>query len=913
VNFRQLSKAFLFAAFPTVHAFASFSFVASALAAPGAPTVPLPTQRPPRPQPSPSAGGSAQGTTNLAGPTIVPGTPPSGAGGNQPTLTAKGADAKGETKIPPGKWRGKLDFSKVQLGELVKFIADLTQRNFIVPEKLKGNTITLICPTDLTVDEAYRAFLSALEANDITLVKVGKFYKLVASGDAAKSPIPTYTDDNVDIPPNDNIVTKVMRLEHSDATAISNILGNFKSKIAQVAVYAPTNALIISEWASNLVRLEKIITKLDTEGTNDQIHLMAVKYATASEVAQRLTELFDVKKGAGGGGGARSAGAPPATPGAPAAGGTGNDDMLSIQKLIPDDRTNQLIIVANEYSFRQLEDVIRRLDVPVGEDTGQIRVIPLQNANAEDLASTLSSLSTGQPKKKAGAPGTAAAQPVQGPQGGAQGAGSASLFEGDVKITADKATNALLVIASPSDYRSVKRMVDQLDIPRRQVFIEAAIMEVSISNEQNLGTQWYAPFPNPVPQSLFGANATQALPGVINGPSFGGQNLLTQAINPLSLLQTFGGALVGISGPGIPVQIPSITAGGVAQTINVPAFALVLRALQTSSNANVISTPYLLATDNEEAKIEVGTKEPFAKGLGAGASLGSAAGGLGALSGLLGGTTGTSALSGLGGALGGLGGLGFGGQSQIERIDVSLDITLTPHVNDSDRVMIEIDQKLEDITGKRTIGGVDFPVTSKRAVKSKVILEDQQTVVLGGLIKDNVTESVSGYPILSDIPIIGWLFKTKSTTRTKSNLLIVITPYIVRTKDDFRRIYERKLAEYKAYQDLVYADSKEYKPYVDFARKSGPVAKMAKHVKKEMTAIENGGRGDVGDVLVAPSGTDMTTGTKNEPSLQPTQNDTQSPQATDTKPGVILDAAPPKPQENPNPEDESRPEKIEVQ
>ncbi|MCC6806857.1 MAG: type II secretion system secretin GspD [Deltaproteobacteria bacterium] len=828
-----------------------FCFTSTSLSAFAAPKPPIPIMpqfKPLKPGAAPPPGSIIPGSTggqppspSQPPPTTTPqlpgNTPPGNVAGNPagndvPKIDAKAAQAK-------GRW--KFDFNKVQISEIVKLISEITQRNFIIPEKIKGNAVTIISPQDVTADEAYRAFLSALEVNDITIVKVGKFYKLVPSADAAKSPIPTYTNDKDEVPPNDNIVTKIIHLQHSDATTISNILNNFKSKVAQLAVYPPTNAIIVSEWGSNLVRMEQILKNLDTEGTNDQIHLKAIKYATASEMATKLGELFDVKKG-------------PKTPGAmpvpqpSGVPGQNVDDTLSISKLIPDDRTNQLIIVANDFAYRQLEELIMKLDVPVGEDTGQVRVISLQNANAEDLAGTLSSLASGQPKKRATGP-----SPPGGTPAAPAGGGSASLFEGDVKITADKATNSLLVIASPADFRSVKRMVDQLDIPRRQVFIECAIMEVTISNDQSAGLQWYAPLPQISPPA--GSDLTKSLPGVVNGPQYGGSGLLSQALSPLTMLNAFGGALAGISGPGIPVEIPPLVAGGATTKITVPSFAVILRALQTSSNANVISTPYLLATDNEEAKIEVGSKEPFAKGLGAGASLGGGGGGLGALGGLLGGATGgaTNALAGLGG-LGGALGIG---QSQIERIDVSLDITLTPHINDSDRVLLEIDQKLEDIVDHRNIGGVDFPVTSKRSVKSKVVLEDQQTVVLGGLIKDNVTESVSGYPILSDIPIIGWLFKTKSTTRKKSNLLVVITPYIVRTRTDFQRIYERKYAEYKAYQELVYADSKDYRAYIDFNKKNGPFALMAKQVKKEMNEIQNGGKGDSGDVIVAPHGVDM--------------------------------------------------------
>lgn len=795
-----------------------------------------PPNSPPRPIVPPNIGSKRPG--NLTGPG---GAPPKVEGTSVLAGSGSGGGAKdSEMKAAAKTGRFHFDFNKAPITDIVKLISEITQKNFIIAEKVKGQQLTIMCPKAVTQDEAYKAFLSALEANDITLVKAGAFYKLIQSQDAAKNPIPTFVGNKEEVPPTDQMVTKLMRLQHADANGISQILKTFASKYAQIAVYQPTNSLIISEYGSNLVRLEDLLTNLDTEGSNDQIHLLKVQYAAATDMAQRLTELFDVKKAAG------KSGSP--TP-PPAAGGPGGsnvaDETLSISKLIADERTNQLIVVANEYAFKQIKDIMSKLDVPVGEETGQVRVISLQNANAEDLASVLSSLAQGASGTKKGkaAPGA----PPPAPAAGAGGQ-SATLFEGEVKITADKATNSLVVIASPRDFRSLKRMVEQLDLPRRQVFVELAIMEVTNSDTLNVGTQWYSGV-------AAGSGAPEGLRngvGVINSPASGNGGLITQAINPATLLGAFGGALAGFAGTPINIPGPNNT------SISLPSFAILLRALQESSNANVISTPYLLATDNEESVIEVGQKIPFASGVG-----GFGGGGLGGLAGLAGGLTGGNT-AGIGSALSGLGGLGgLGLGTQIQRIDVSLKISMTPHINDSDRVMIELDQTLEDLIDEKPINGVPIPVTAKRQVKSKVVVEDQQTIVLGGLIRDTIKESVTRYPLLGDIPILGWLFKTKRTTKDKSNLFLVLTPYIIRQRADYQRIYERKQKEYRSFVDMFYSNNKEYRATIDFSHKNGPLALLSKQVNKELDKTENGGKTE-GDVVVVP-------GTATETINDPTQ------------------------------------------
>jgi general secretion pathway protein D len=299
------------------------------------------------------------------------------------------------------------------------------------------------------------------------------------------------------------------------------------------------------------------------------------------------------------------------------------------------------------------------------------------------------------------------------------------------------------------------------------------------------------------------------------------------ALSPTGLLGLAGGSMAGIVGK-------ELTIGD----LTIPSFGMILKWLEVDSNAQVLSTPHILTTDNEEAVIEVGKKVPFRRG----SSMGSSA-----LAGALGGAAGSSALGGLGGSLGALGGGMF---SSVDRIDVSLRLAITPQINARNRIRLEVEQKIEDVTGidKTT----ETPLTSNRSIKSVVVVEDQQTIVLGGLMRDNITEGESKVPLLGDLPIIGWLFKTRTKKVEKVNLLLVLTPYIVRGVEDFQNILERKMEEHEEFTADYYGRQKQYRAHIDYRRKVGPLARLGRAVEREQTRIENGGDGGSDEVLVRP-------------------------------------------------------------
>ncbi|HZI07304.1 MAG TPA: type II secretion system secretin GspD, partial [Archangium sp.] len=401
--------------------------------------------------------------------------------------------------------------------------------------------------------------------------------------------------------------------------------------------------------------------------------------------------------------------------------------------------------------------------------------------------------------------------------GGSPGGGSAELFAGEVKISADKGTNSLVIVASAADYKNIVQVIQQLDMPRRQVFVEAVIMEVNLDRNSEFGINFHSGYrlktdEGSVP-GLFGTKYTkQGLP-----PSFS-----------LANLANFGGFLAGLQGPVIP-ELKNLG-------IDIPAFGVVIHALQQSSDVNVLSTPHILTSDNEEAEITVGQNVPFQAGftpssLGSGLGSGSGAGGLN-----------PSLLAGLGG----LGSL----YAPITRQNVELKLTVKPQINESDYIRMAITEQTEEIASTDPVLG---PTTSKRSAKTTVVARDQETVVIGGIMQDRTIESVTKVPVLGDVPLIGHLFRDTTRRKTKTNLLLFLTPYIIRDQDDFRRIFERKMKERQQFVEQFYGQVPGYDVAVDFSRKPGPLSRMNQSVLKERQRAENGGPGANGERIIAPS------------------------------------------------------------
>jgi general secretion pathway protein D len=698
---------------------------------------------------------------------------PAGADAPKPAIGPNGkplADTQGLSQFETGieySPRGEGDrvafsLEDADLPELVRVIGQLTGKRFIFGGKVRNIKATVFSPTKVTVAEAYQAFLSILEANGLTVVPHGRFYKIVESPDA-KMGAPVYVAGQAGSV-EDRYITRIHRLRHVSADDVANVLGHFKSKDGDITVYGPGNLLIITDTGTNIQRMMRILEDVDLGGVGDQIWIEPVHYGMASDIQARLEEVFDLK------------GAAAAKDKAGLTVASGSD--LHIAKILADDRSNSLVIISTERAYLRILEFIKQLDVPLRTGEGEIHVLALQHADALELSKTLNEIVTGAASAGTGggAPGKAGSTPL-------------AIFESGVKVSADKSTNSIVVTSSLRDFANLRTVIDKLDQPRRQVFIEAVIMDLTIDRENQFGVSFHA------------ADTATSPVGTGQSLIFGGLNPFKTIGLPTPGDPTFNALALGIRGPDIPGSANLLGTG-----VSIPAFGVLLNALASTNDADILSTPHILATDNVPAEINVGQNIPLQTNFG----------GIGSLPGLGG------AAGGAAGALGALGGFGGFGAT-APRQDIGTKVKIVPHLNDSDEVRLEVTEEISDVTGQQPIGTLGVVPFSKRTAQTQLVVKDQQTVVIGGLVRNRIAHTETKIPLLGDIPVLGVLFRSSSSAMQKSNLILVLTPYIIREQSDLRTVFERKMQERQEFLDhyFVFSDQTEYEPPKDYSRMNG--------------------------------------------------------------------------------------------
>lgn len=692
-----------------------------------------------------------------------------------------------------------LDF-KGDIRELVSAISKATCRNFIIPEKLTAAKFEIHSVTPVTAEEAWRAFLSALAASDLTVVQLGRYFRVAPVADGAHAAVPLY-EEKEEGPLNDRVITQIFRLEHApDADAVVRFLTPFKSTSGQLAAFPGTGTLIVTDFGTVIDRLRRILAEIDRPGAAEQVHVVPVDHATPTLLAERLNQILDASKANAG---------TPAHPGGQAPAGHGAEPA----KILADDRSGQLVVIAAEPAFDRIMDLKKRLDVPGQGTDAQVQVIHLKHAEAEKLAATLVALAQGKPSAiKSGPAGMAGPGGVAslgragepGPSAGLTGAGS---FQGEVRITASKETNSLLVVASRSDMALLREVIARLDVPRLQVFVEAVIMEIAKNGDRQLGASFHLG----LPLKIFDTRS----PAVFSSAPAAGFSSLGATLDPTSLLNVLGLA-ASLRGGTIP-GTSNLVAGGI------PAIGLLLQALQTTNEVNVVSMPWLLSQDTVEATIKVVRKVPYSSGLP------------------------ISALSSLvaGGSAPSIAALGAG---TVQKEPIGLTLKITPQVRDEDYVSLEVHQELSEFEG--TEASTKAPITSTRDLENSVLVHNEDTVVLGGLEKngDSVTEGKT--PLLGDLPLLGWLFKHQDRTDEKVNLVLLLTPHIIRRPDDLQAIFERKMKERQEFAARFYGDVQDYRAAIDWSRKLGPVASLRQAIHHGLEKAENGGAGAPGEEVI---------------------------------------------------------------
>lgn len=644
-------------------------------------------------------------------------------GGGSPTSTR----AQGAPKEPPsirindetgeGSKEVVTDFNfpDAEIMDIAKTLGKLTGKNFILDKNVKGR-VTIISNSPITVGDAWKAFLTALDINGFTLIPSGKYIRVARQRDARDKQLRTYTGNFS--PNTDAMITRVFQLRYIGSEEVARTFRSFMPANSRIIPHEQTNTVIVTDTGANVEKLAKMLEILDVEGFDSGIEVLSVKYASAVELSKLIDQLLPGTQATGAGGRPR-----PGTANQFAARRTKEGGVVNA--IMPDERTNSLIIHANNMGFRQVKQLIDKLDrkVPISTAGGKVHVIYLQFAVAEEIATTLNNLSGGgggsRPAAVPGATGGTGVNPT-----------TAALFEGNIRISADKSTNSLVVTASPSDFATIQRVVARLDIPRDEVYVEAIIMELSTEDSFN-----------------FSSNI--AVPGKGLGFLPAGKDFVDFITSP------FGskGFVLGM-GKGQEVDVPVN-----GTTVKIKSVMGLVKALQTNAKANILATPQILTMDNTEAEFESGETIPVA----------------------------TSTVS-QQGVTGG-----------ITPQKISLKLKIKPQINKtSNFVKMEITANMQDFSSREISsqvaaqGGV---ATIERNAKTNVFVADSDTVVLGGLVRDNQTKQVSKIPLLGDIPLLGWLFRSTQTTNRKTNLLIFITPQIVRQYDKVRAILDKKLKE----------------------------------------------------------------------------------------------------------------------
>jgi general secretion pathway protein D len=610
-----------------------------------------------------------------------------------------------------------VNLKDTDIQELIKFVADATGKTIVVDPSVKGK-VRVVSSNPVSAPELYQLFLSILEVHGFTAVLSGDVVRVIQNKDARSAPV-RVKDDRA-AATTDEYVTAVIRLDNISAAKLIPVLRPLVPQQAHMAAYAPSNAIIISDISSNIDKIRDIIERMDKTAVQ-QTDIIKLRYAVAADVVKMLDQLNKSE--------AKAAG--------------GEQETL----LVADERTNSVLVSGDELERARMRKLVDHLDTPL-EQSGNVKVIYLEYANAKDVAEVLTKvmkniveMDTSEGAKPAG------------------GSGSST-------IEADEGTNSLIITADTDEMAALEAVIARLDIRRAQVLVEAIIVEMEMKDGEDLGLQWLFASNEGYYGSNINANDTRA--------ARIGEAVLPPRDNDSATdddfdLGTLAGALA--STPGLSL--------GWGQLDDSLSMTVILSALKEQDNANILSTPSLLTLDNQEAFITVGQNVPFVTG-----SFTNSGGGDGAQNPF----------------------------QTIEREDVGITLTVTPHINEGDSVVLDIEQEVSSLSGLSLAAGASDIITNERRIQTKVLAVDGRVVVLGGLIKDDVQDVTQKVPLLGDIPYLGRLFRSDAEQVTKSNLMIFIRTTIIRdnqqlagaTAEKYRYIRDKQVRQQE--RGLMYLD-----------------------------------------------------------------------------------------------------------
>ena len=615
---------------------------------------------------------------------------------NQPTNSRQKAAAGSQRFV-------SIDFNDVDISVFIKFISELTGKNFVIDQRVKGK-VTIISPSKISVDEAYKVFESVLDVHGFATVQTGRLTKIIPSPDARTKNIETRFKSKGDSD-NDQVVTQLIPLRFADPDDVKRLLTPMVSKSSVILSYAPTNTLIITDNYSNIARLMKILKTIDIPGVGREVTVFPVHNADASKLVTLLETVFKTSQ----------ASAKKRT----------RSSVDRSSSFVADERTNSIIMVASEDDTNRMRSLIDVLDQETPKGKEKIHVYYLDYAVAEEIVTVLKDIPSGDQGKS--------------DKGGAR---EAPVVSEDVKITADKATNSLIITADRDDYDTLVEIIRQVDIPRKMVYIEALIMEVITTKNFKLGTEWQI-------GDTINLNSTDDEGNERQGLVGGGFSSDDSSISYSESVNSDGDRVLVPnlpSGFGLGVFGEALEIAG----ITFPSIAAVIQAYKKDTDVNILSTPQLLTTDNQEASIMVGKNVPY--------------------------QTAASTSN-------------NDTYNSFEYRDVGKTLKITPQINKDRMVRLNLSLEISSLADSTS---TSQPTTLKRTVESTVMVKDGGTVVMGGLIGNEFSQTEYRVPCLGDIPGLGWLFKTMSKGGDQTNLFFFITPRVIQNPEEANRVFETK-------------------------------------------------------------------------------------------------------------------------
>lgn len=627
----------------------------------------------------------------------------------------------------------KINLRDADLTAFINEVADITGKNFAVDPRVRGN-VTVISNKPLNKAEVYDLFLGVLNVNGVVAIPSGNTIKLVPDSNVKSSGVPF---DSKHRATGDQIVTRVIWLENTNPNDLIPAIRPLMPQFAHLSAVAGTNALIVSDRASNIYQLETIIRNLDGTGQND-IEAVSLQSSQAEEVLGLLESMSST--------------------------GAARDLKGSRIRIIADTRTNRIVLKGDTATRKRIRQMIEMLDVPAADRLGGLKVFRLKYASAKNLAEILQGLVSGQSlsgssnsnsssnnnvvnnssNNNSGSSSSSSSSSSISTPSINLGTGSntsnqnsiTSFNANGVSIIADDSQNSLVVKADPQLMREIESAIQQLDIRRQQVLIEAAIIEVEGNDADQLGVQW-------------------ALGDLTNGVGLINFSNVGASIAELAAGYVAGGAAGAAANLGTGT---SLLLGDYRESDNGSRklYGALIQALKSKTKSNLLSTPSIVTMDNEEAYIVVGQNVPFVTGS----------------------ATTTSA--------------GLNPYTTVERKDVGVTLKVVPHIGEGGSVRLEVEQEVSAVQDK---GQAQDLVTSKRAIKTSILAEHGQTIVLGGLISDNSIHSRQSVPGLGAIPGLGRLFRADAKSNEKRNLLVFIHPTIVGDKNDVRRLSQQRYSQ----------------------------------------------------------------------------------------------------------------------